>query len=172
MKKNLLSIIILALLIVNIALTAIMMFSVTSASKKTISLVDDIASVLSIEIGDQEAEVQATTVPIENVITYDIADQMTVMLRKGTDEKTHYAVLSVSFLMDSKDKAYKKFGAELDSKQTILKDAIIEVVGSYTLEEAEQNIPAIKTAILTKIQSIFDSKFIFDVAFGDGIIFQ
>ena len=92
MKKNLLSVIILALLIVNIALTAIMMFSVTSASKKTISLVDDIASVLSIEIGDQEAEVQATTVPIENVITYDIADQMTVMLRKGTDEKTHYAV--------------------------------------------------------------------------------
>lgn len=35
MKKNLISIIILALLIVNVVLTAIMMFSVTSASKKT-----------------------------------------------------------------------------------------------------------------------------------------
>ena len=35
MKKNLLSIIILALLVVNIVLSAIMMISVTSASKKT-----------------------------------------------------------------------------------------------------------------------------------------
>ena len=35
MKKNLISIIILALLVVNIILTAIMMFSVTSSSRKT-----------------------------------------------------------------------------------------------------------------------------------------
>ena len=43
MKKNLISVIILALLIVNVVLTAIMMFSVTSASRKTAALVDNIA---------------------------------------------------------------------------------------------------------------------------------
>ena len=48
MKKNLISVIILALLIVNIVLTAIMMFSVTGASKKTAALVDDIAMVLDL----------------------------------------------------------------------------------------------------------------------------
>ena len=46
MKKNLISVIILALLIVNIVLTAIMMFSVTGASKKTAALVDNIATAL------------------------------------------------------------------------------------------------------------------------------
>ena len=40
MKKNLISIVILALLIVNIVLTAIMMFSVTGTSRKTAALVD------------------------------------------------------------------------------------------------------------------------------------
>ena len=44
MKKNLISVIILALLIVNIVLTAIMMFSVTGASKKTAALVDNIGT--------------------------------------------------------------------------------------------------------------------------------
>ena len=42
MKKNLISIIILALLIVNIVLTAIMMFSVTGTATKTSALVDNI----------------------------------------------------------------------------------------------------------------------------------
>ncbi len=43
--KNLLSIIILALLVVNIVLSAIMMISVTSASKKTAALVSDISTI-------------------------------------------------------------------------------------------------------------------------------
>ena len=58
MKKNMISIIILALLVVNIVLTAIMMFSVTSASKKTAALVDNIATALDLELtarnGDEE----------------------------------------------------------------------------------------------------------------------
>ena len=57
MKKNLISIIILALLIVNIVLTAIMMFSVTGASKKTAALVDNIATALDLElVSNEEAE--------------------------------------------------------------------------------------------------------------------
>ena len=47
MKKNLISIIILALLVVNIVLTAIMMFSVTGAANKTAALVDNIATALT-----------------------------------------------------------------------------------------------------------------------------
>ena len=52
MKKNLLSIIILALLVVNIVLSAIMMISVTSASKKTAALVSDISTIIGLEIRD------------------------------------------------------------------------------------------------------------------------
>ncbi len=50
MKKNLLSVLILALLIVNIALTGIMMFSTLSANKKTVQLVDQIAAILNMEV--------------------------------------------------------------------------------------------------------------------------
>ena len=54
MKKNLISIVILALLIVNIVLTSIMMFSVMSTNKKTAALVGDVAAAISLELGTGE----------------------------------------------------------------------------------------------------------------------
>ena len=48
MKKNLLTVLILALLIVNIALTAVMMISVSGTNKKTAALVETIATVMDL----------------------------------------------------------------------------------------------------------------------------
>ena len=50
MKKNLLSILILTLLIINIALTSIMMFGMMSSVKSTSALVGTIAAVLNLEL--------------------------------------------------------------------------------------------------------------------------
>ena len=58
MKKNLISIVILALLIVNIVLTAVMMFSVTSTNKKTAALVTDVAAAINLDLGGKK-EVEA-----------------------------------------------------------------------------------------------------------------
>ena len=48
MKKNMMSIIILALLVVNIALTAVMMFSVVPAANRTNKIVKDVADVMNL----------------------------------------------------------------------------------------------------------------------------
>ena len=50
MKKNLISIVILALLIVNVVLSAVTLISVTGTNKKTAALVGDIASAISIDL--------------------------------------------------------------------------------------------------------------------------
>ena len=79
MKKNLISIIILALLIVNIVLTAIMMFSVTGASKKTSALVDNIATALDLELAASgEGEAAEEAVSMADTETYSFAEQMQV----------------------------------------------------------------------------------------------
>ena len=94
MKKNLISVIILALLIVNIALTAIMMFSVTGASKKTAALVDDIATVLDLELASKEGK---PAVAMTDTETYSISDSMTVPLKKSEgDDKDHYCIVSIT----------------------------------------------------------------------------
>ena len=172
MKKNMMSIIILALLVVNIALTAVMMFSVVPAANRTNKIVKDVAAVMNLELsstmGGSDAEV-----PIEETLTYEIADKMTIPLRKGADEKDYYAVVSISLAMNTKNEDYEKFGSQesMLERESLIKNEINEVVGSYTLEEAQTNTQAVQTAILDRIQNLFGSKFIYKVVFRD-VIFQ
>lgn len=58
MKKNLLSVLVLALVLVNVILSAVMMFSVLSTNKKTAALVNSVTSILSLELEQPGAEEQ------------------------------------------------------------------------------------------------------------------
>ncbi len=92
MKKNLLSVIILALLIVDLALTGIVMFSTVSANKKTVSLVNDIAAVLDLELTNGTGEatnVGNVSVSVADTDVYNIQDAMTIALKPSADGKEH-----------------------------------------------------------------------------------
>ncbi len=173
MKKNLISIIILALLVVNIVLTAIMMFSVTSASKKTAALVDNIAAALDLELAaatTEEEEEEA--IPMDKIEVYNIAESMTIPLKASFDEETgkttqHFCLLSVAFSINTEDEAYKTYGSDLSVQESLIKDKIITIFGNYTLEEAQDNQEEIRQEILKEVQDLFDSEFIFNVAFSE-----
>lgn len=168
MKKNLISIIILALLIVNIVLTAIMMFSVTGASNQTAALVKNIATVLDLELTSGEDEQPA--VAMTDTETYSISDSMTVPLKKGEgDDKDHYCIVSITLSINKKADGYKEYGSaeSLAAKEGLIKDEINGVFAQYTMEEARNNQEQIKKEILERIQRMFDSKFIYNVSFSD-----
>lgn len=169
MKKNLLSILILALLIVNIVLTSIMMFSTMSASKKTSQLVTDIASVLKLEIeGVDEGGVRE--VPLSQTETYNISE-LTIALRPEEGENAHYCLVNIVLSMDTKSKGYKKFGsAESMAKyETLISSEINTIIGSYSMDElrATSAQEEAREKILTAIQGMFDSDFIYNVSISD-----
>lgn len=169
MKKNLMSVIILALLVVNLALTGIIMFFTVSANRKTIALVDDIASILNLELegaGDETEEGPTTVSPADSEV-YDIADTMTVALKPSGDGKDHYAMCAVSFSINNKHEDYATYQPMLASKESKIKSEIIEVIGSYTKEEAIANIGAVEEAILQRVQQMFDSDFVYEAYFRD-----
>lgn len=177
MKKNLISVIILALMVVNIVLTAIMMFSVTGTAKKTASLVDNIATALNLELTAKAGDSAIPDVPMENTEVYTIPESMTIPLKddavdeNGEGGGQHFIMLSIGFSINTKDKGYKTYGSDLSPQETLIKDIIISVFGQYTLEEAKANEAEIKKEILTKVQDLFDSEFIFNVAFS-GTMYQ
>ena len=171
MKKNLISIIILALMIVNIVLTAIMMFSVTSASKKTAALVDNISTALDLELAASgEGEAAEETVSMADTETYSFADQMTIPLKKSEgDDKDHYCLVSITLSINTKADGYKEYGSaeSLGTMEGLIKDEINGVFAQYTVEEARDNQDTIKKEILERLQTMFDSKFIYNVSFSD-----
>lgn len=171
MKKNLISIIILALMVVNIVLTAIMMFSVAPASKKTAALVDNIATAMDLELAASgEGEEAEEAVSMADTETYSFAENMTIPLKKSEgDDKDHYCIVSITLSINTKADGYKEYGSaeSLAAKEGLIKDEINGVFAMYTMEEARDNQEVIKKEIIEKIQQLFDSKFIYNVSFGD-----
>jgi len=168
MKKNLISVAILALLIVNLVLTGIMMFSIVSTNKKTAELVSDIATTIHLEIGTEtgtESD-EPDKISMQNIETYTISD-MTIPLKKGMDEKDHYMLASVALSMNTQHADYAVYGSNL--KEDLIKGEIISTISAYTLEEVKSNTDILREEILKKIQAMYDSEFIFDVTFSSTL---
>ena len=158
MKKNLISIVILSLLIVNIVISSITLFSVFGTNQKTAALVTDIAAAIALDLDTEEEAVQ---VSIADVVTYDIAE-MTIPLKNGEDGKAHYALVSVTLSMNSKDEDYEAY-SDLTSRESLIKGEINSVIAQYTMEQAMDKGALIEEQILERIQTLFNSKFIYDV---------
>lgn len=174
MKRNLLSILILALLIVNIALTAIMMFTFNSTFSKTAALVNDIAGVLDLEVNGPVTNYDGSSgeVSLADTVTYDLPESMTIPLAVGEDGKAHYAMVSVSLSMDSSNADFKGYKLEgVSERKSLIQSEITEVFGEYTLDEARADTEGLKKEILQRLQQLFGSNFIYKVSFSE-IVWQ
>lgn len=176
MKKNLLSVLILALLIVNIAMTAIMMVSVLGTNNKTGALVTSIARVMNLEL--YEPGESANNVPLSQTATYALADRLMIQLKPSVDEEGNstgasMVIFYMALAMDTEHKDYKELGSEetLQSFEIQIKDTVASVVHEYTEQEFSENSDQVKAEILSAIQDLFQSDFIYRVSISD-VIFQ
>ena len=166
MKKNILTLVLLVVAVANLVLTAIMMFAVVPSAKKTDKLVTDICGVLDLELAADEKE-NINKVDLKDLEFYDIDEELTVGLQAGEDGDDHFAVLKISISMNTKDKDYKTYGSTIDTKSSLIKNAVFDVVGSYTYESAQGKTEEMEKKILEKVQDAFDSEFIYQVIFSD-----
>lgn len=168
MKKNLLSVLVLALVLVNVILSAVMMFSVLSTNKKTAALVNSVASILNLEL-EQPGEEEAKEVPMSDLAFWNLDGKMTIPLRnvEGDDGKAHYIIFDeVAFSMNTKEKGYKTYGEDViaGSYATMIKDAITNTVNQHTVDDCTNDFDAVKDEILRAVQDLFDMDFIYSVA--------
>lgn len=173
MKKNLISVIILALLLVNVILTAIMMFGITNTNKKTAAIVTDIASVLQIELDSGTEEKEDVVISMADTKPYDLTEEMTITLKKSSDGSDHFALVSITLSMNMNDEGYKTYGETISEKEGIIKGIINNTFSKYTLEDlkSDADYGIIRGDLLKQIQAKFESEFIFDIAFSN-IVFQ
>lgn len=172
MKKNMMSVLILALLVVNIILTAVMMFSVVGTARKTSALIDDITTAINLELKNQAGtttEATVVEVPIEDIEVYRIEEEMTIPLTIGADGKAHYYLVAVSLSVNKKHDDYKKLAESIALQEDLIKGEIVRVVGSHTIEEVQENADSIRMEILANIQKLFSSDFIFNVTFTKSL---
>lgn len=160
MKKNLITVIILALVLVNLVLTAILTFTIIPQTKKSNALIDQVCAAidLDLEAGQNKG---GANVPIENIQVYDIPDKFTVNLADSGDGKTYYAVFSVGLSINTQSEVFNTYAVDetlsgITAKQTLIQDAINTVVSSYTIDQFNANgYQDVKDGILEKMQEMF-----------------
>lgn len=170
MKKNLLSLLILVLLVVNIALSVVMMISVIGTNQKTADLMTSIATVMNLELY-QPGGTAVKDVPLDETETYDIAKLMIPVSRQ--DGKQAYFIFDLGLQQNIKHADYKKYGGaeKIKSRESMIKDAVNGVVSAHTLEECQKNMDDIRDEILEAIQKLYASDFIYRVSIS-GVQFS
>jgi flagellar FliL protein len=167
MKKNLLTIVILALVVVNLAMTGILMFTMMPASQKVNTLITQIATAIDLDINTPQGN--ASVVPIEDVATYTFEDTMTITLKPGEDGQTHMAVLGVTLSMNTKDDDYSTYGASIADNEDLIKAEINTVVSGHTYEDMMDDSASVQDEILEDLQSMYGSTFIVGVKFSSVV---
>jgi len=166
MKKNLMTVIILALVLVNLVLTAILAFTIIPQTRKSNQLIDKIASAIDLELEDGSSK-DTAAVPVEDIEVYDIEASFTVNLSPSGDGKDHVAVFSIGLSLNTKSDGYKSIGTEgLKANETLIKNDINTIVSGYTMEQFREDEQSVKDAILEDLQEMFGSDFIVGVSFS------
>ena len=165
MKKNLLTVLGLALTLVNTILIGVMMVSVMGTNKKTAKLVGDIATVLNLELGTAGEE-EKPEVSLADTEVYAIDGSMTILLKSEPGAtKSTYIVFDIALSLNKKHADYKKYGGEnFKSYDSMIKSAINDAVMQYTELECRNDMQAMKDDILKAIQEIFQSDFVYNIS--------
>lgn len=166
MKKNLLTVITFALVLVNLVLTVVLTISIVPETKKANELITKVCGAIDLDLESGSAD-SAANIPIDQIEAYSIDDTMTINLKKGEDGKDHFAMLTVTLSVNTEDEDYKKLNPEIAEKENLIKAEISDIVSQYTIDEIKNNQAAVQDEILKSLQKMFGSDFIVDVGFPD-----
>ena len=167
MKKNLITVVVLALVLVNLVLTAVLTIPILPQTKKANELITRVCSAIDLELRSGAVTNDAAMrVPIDKVATFDV-EEMTINLKDSGDGKKHYATVAVSLSMNTESDGYKEYGGEkMTERLSLIKNQINSIISGYTYEEFTADQQAVQNAILAGLQQLFNSDFIVSVGFS------
>lgn len=164
MKKNLITVIILALCVVNLILNVLIVFVCMPSAKKTNNLISEIASVLNLEL---EGNGDTPAVALENMATYSV-DAQVVNLKDDGSGDTHYVQVGLTLEMDKSSKDYESLNTVLQESGSAVFDEARNVIQNYTYAEVtdQKTQESIKKQILESVQKKYATQCIYNVSFS------
>lgn len=172
MKKNILTIVIMAATLVNLILNVVILFSVTPAMNKTGNLVDKVASIIDLEIDAKDDEEEEYT--IEDLIPYNIDYEKSLKINLQRDpgdaaDTAHYALFDgivVSF--NSKADDYSKVSESVQNADIYVQDIVKETISEYSKTTIDET--KIKQEAVKKIRERYNTKCIVEISLKGFLI--
>lgn len=167
MKRNILTIVILAMTIINVVLTAVVVFVMVPTSNKTNALVAKVAQVIDLELEANPGGIEG--ISVSDIETYDIPDKLTIRLKDDGNVK-HYAIVYASLSLNKKHSQYEELQPFVETNKNKITEIITVEFSKYKDTEVYDNIDIIKEEVINQLKDLFASDFIINVSFGNFIV--
>ena len=164
MKKNLMTVVILALVFANFVLTAIMMFTIVPTTQKANELITKVCEAIDLEL-NSGAATGLSNLPIDQIATYNVSsgEKMTVNLAGGDN----YALVAVALSVNKESERYKEATTEiLTEQEAIIKNTINQIIRQYTKDEFLENTQEVQDEICKSLQKTYGVDYIVGVNFS------
>lgn len=159
MKRNMLAIVILAATLINLTLSAVLIFTVIPKAKRTDALIEKIVAAVELETESGIGKDYGEILPADQD-EYTFADKAINL--KSTGSKPSIAQVSITITLNKKHDDYATVQPLIAGKENKIVAAVSNVLSDYTSAEVSLYADDINKDALTKIQEIFQSECIIE----------
>lgn len=167
MKKNILTIVVLAATLINLTLTAVCLFVVVPTATKANNLITKVASILELEVEGVPLQVTDGHVALEDQLHIPIPDEMTIPLAKVEGETKNHAIkVKVIITLNKKAEDFETVQKQLEENIEVVKARIQDIITTYTSNNIGESKKIIAEQIRDDLRQYFDSEAIFEISFN------
>ncbi|MBP3618470.1 MAG: hypothetical protein J6J38_10585 [Lachnospiraceae bacterium] len=159
MKRNMLAIVILAATLINLTLSAVLIFTVIPKAKRTDALIEKIVAAVELETESGIGKDYGEILPADQD-EYTFADKAINL--KSTGSKPSIAQVSITITLNKKHDDYATVQPLIAGKENKIVAAVGNVLSDYTSAEVSLYADDINKDALAKIQEIFQSECIIE----------
>lgn len=169
MKKNLITVVILAISIINLVFNILLVFVFMPSATKTNKLITDISKILDIEIESQKSEDSAFDV--SNLAPYQLEQGNPINLKSDGSGSIHIVQYGLTINMDSTASDYSKVSGNVEGSTAIIYDLTRDIIGRYTYAEVidVEIQKQIKNELLASLRETFNTDCIYSVSFYNWV---
>lgn len=169
MRKNLITVVILAISIINLVFNILMVFVFMPSATKTNKLITDISEILDLEIASQKEE--SGSIDVTQLTAFELEQGNPINLADDGTGDLHVVQYGLTINLDKKASDYSAVQSSLTDSTALIYDTVRSIVGKYTYTECtdvsvqEQ----IKQEILESLRDTFGTECIYSVVFYNWV---
>lgn len=167
MKKSTLNVITLALVLINLALTVILTFSLVSTNNKTNKLISKVSEIIDLDVAGVDTTDKSTSsnAGIDDVSYVDVTNNGSndIMISYTDGGRTHYAVMNVSLGLNTKAKDYSAKSTTINDGMKVIVNTVQTEAMKYTYSTVASSKATIEADLLSQLQDTFQTQCITSV---------
>lgn len=169
MKKNLITVIILAICIINLVFNILLVFVFMPSTTKTNKLITDISEILDLELASQAGS--EGTFDVSNLAPFQLEQGNPVNLADDGSGDLAVVQYGLTINLDKTAGDYEQTQKNLETSTSLVYDIVRGIIGSYTYAQCidVQIQEQIKQEILTELRETFNTECIYSVVFYNWV---